>query len=55
MFTDMDHRVPNCQQLMNIDLFVEDGSYDFVVILICGNGFIQVYAAFSYSTREDRE
>lgn len=52
MFTDMGHRAPNCQQLMNINLFVNYGRYGFVVTLICGNGFIQDYAAFSYSTRE---
>lgn len=27
----MGHRAPNCQQLMNINLFVEDSSYGFVV------------------------
>lgn len=55
MFIDMDHRDPNYQQLININLFVENRSHGFVVTLILGNGFIQEYAALSYSTREGRE
>lgn len=48
------YRAPNCQQLMDINLF-EDSSYVLVVTLFCGDGFIQNYAAFSYNTRENRE
>lgn len=44
----MGHKAPNYQQLMNINLFVKDESYGFVVTLICVSGFIQDYAAFSY-------
>lgn len=43
----MDHRDPNYQQLININLFVENRSHGFVVTLILGNGFIQEYAALS--------
>lgn len=54
MFIDMDHRAPNCQQLINIYLLnIEAWVYS--DSLHCGNAFIPDYAAFSYSTREDRE